>query len=457
MSKQPTHAHLGSEGLSKTVRGRSAFVWIILACLGAAVLPAGCATAPKEPPLTQQQRQRNLESFDYVWTTIRDRHWDPELGGLDWDAVRDELRPQVEQATAMSGFRVAAQEMISRLDQSHFAVIPAEAYEILGQPAGEGELDGVTGLDLRVIDGHALVTSVVKDSPAAEAGVRPGWKIVRVGEKDIPPRLKAIAPEFEGKTWKDLVLARSVTNRLRGPVGDSITVTFLDGDDQTVQLNLNRIEKKGRKIQLGHLPASYVWIEVDTIDDNIGYIVFNMFMDPGKVMTAFNDAMKSFMEADGVIIDIRGNPGGIGAMAMGMAGWMIGEKNQHLGTMHMRANELKFIVSPRPITYAGPVVVLVDGLSGSTSEIFAGGVKDLGRACIVGSRTAGASLPSIFEMLPNGDGFQYAFANYISQGGEVLEGIGVIPDIEVTLTREALLEGRDPALEAAIGWIREQD
>ena len=457
MSKQQAYAHVGCGGLNRTMRMRSAVARIALACLAVVVLSTGCATGPKEPPLTQQQRQLNLESFDYVWTTIRDKHWDPELGGLDWEAVRDELRPRVEQATLMSASRVAMYEMISRLDKSHFAVIPAEAYKILGQPAGEGSLDGVTGIDLRVIDGHALVTSVVDDSPAAEAGVKPGWEIIRVGKTDVPPRLKAITPEFEGKTIKDLVLARSVTNRLRGPVGDSSVVTFLDGDDQTIQLNLNRIEHKGRKIQFGHLPACYVWIEVDTIHDNIGYIVFNMFMDPARVMTAFNDAMKSFMDADGLIIDIRGNPGGIGAMAMGMAGWMIGEKNQHLGTTYLRDNELKFIVNSRPTTYAGPVVVLIDGLSASTSEFFAGGVKDLGRARIIGSRTAGASLPSVFEMLPNGDGFQYAFANYISQGGEVLEGVGVAPDIEVIPTREALLEGRDPVLEAAVTWIRDQD
>jgi hypothetical protein len=86
-----------------------------------------------------------------------------------------------------------------------------------------------------------------------------------------------------------------------------------------------------------------------------------------------------------------------------------------------------------------------------------GGLKDLGRAHIVGSRTAGAALPSIIERLPNGDGFQYAVANYVSKGGEVLEGIGVMPDVEVIPTREALLQGKDPVCEAAIAWIRDQE
>ena len=102
------------------------------------------------------------------------------------------------------------------------------------------------------------------------------------------------------------------------------------------------------------------------------------------------------------------------------------------------------------------MAILADGLSASAAEFFAGGLQDLERACIVGSRTAGAALPSMVEKLPNGDGFQYVFANYVSAGGEVLEGAGVRPDIEVKPTRAALLDGRDLMLEAAIAWIREQ-
>ena len=101
--------------------------------------------------------------------------------------------------------------------------------------------------------------------------------------------------------------------------------------------------------------------------------------------------------------------------------------------------------------------MLVDGLSGSCSEIFSGGLQDLGRARIFGSRTAGAVLPSAIERLPNGDGFQYAFANYISAGGAVLEGVGVIPDTVAEPNREALLNERDTALDAAVAWVRSQN
>jgi carboxyl-terminal processing protease len=102
------------------------------------------------------------------------------------------------------------------------------------------------------------------------------------------------------------------------------------------------------------------------------------------------------------------------------------------------------------------VAVLVDGLSMSGSEVFAAALQDMGRARIFGSRTAGAVLGSTVERLPNGDRFQYAFSDYVSATGRRLEGHGVVPDIAVSLTRDALLKGSDPVIEAAVEWIRQR-
>jgi len=140
-------------------------------------------------------------------------------------------------------------------------------------------------------------------------------------------------------------------------------------------------------------------------------------------------------------------------MAMGMAGWFVDSADRPLGSMYTRETTLRFVVNPRANIYAGPLGVLVDAASASTSEVLAEGLKDLGRARVFGTKTAGAALPSLFEKLPNGDGFQFAIANYVSEGGKTLEGVGVIPDMEVELTREALLAGRDPVLDAAMKWI----
>jgi len=437
-----------------TVRaGRRIVVALSMLALG--VLALGCA--PKEPLLTEEQRQLNVESFEYAWATIRDRHWDPELGGLDWPAVHDELKPRVEQAEVMSAARAAMGDMIHRLEQSHFAIIPAEAYEDLNRPAGEGGRDGATGLDVRVIDGQALVTKVEPGSPADEQGVRLGWRIVSIDGEKLEPIIKRVGEAFAESTTRDYRLAAAVMVRLGGPVGHAVQVRFLDGADHPVDLEFELAQRKGAKVQLGHLPAQYVWFESRLLEGNVGYIIFNMFLDPLRVMKSFGDAVESFMDSDGIVIDLRGNAGGIGAMAMGMAGWLVGDESKYLGTMQTRTTDLKFVVNPRVEVYDGPVAILVDGLSGSTAEIMAGGMNDLGRARLFGTPTAGAALPAAIEKLPNGDGFMYAMANYVSASGEVLEGRGAMPDEEVALTRESLLAGRDLVLEAALRWIQDQN
>ena len=172
--------------------------WIAVVCVVAVVGAASYAADSTEVTLTDEQRALNVESFDYVWTTIRDKHYDADLLGLDWEAVRDELRPQVEAASTMNEARGVMDDMIERLGQSHFNVIPDEVYVALGEPGGS--FAGVTGVDVRVLDGRALVTRVDAGSPAAEAGVQPGWEIVRVGEYDVGEGLEAIAGEFEGKS-----------------------------------------------------------------------------------------------------------------------------------------------------------------------------------------------------------------------------------------------------------------
>jgi carboxyl-terminal processing protease len=143
-------------------------------------------------------------------------------------------------------------------------------------------------------------------------------------------------------------------------------------------------------------------------------------------------------------------------LGVGMAGALVNEKDKFLGTMITRNAKLKFVLNPRIPSFNGPVAVLVDALSASTSEIFAGGLKDIGRVRVFGSRTVGAALPAMIESLPNGDAFMHPMANYISFSGKALEASGVIPDEETPLTREALLNGRDPALDAAIKWIEDQ-
>jgi carboxyl-terminal processing protease len=468
---------------------------VFFASLAAAAISlVGCAAnrpAP-EPVLTAQQRALNAQSFDKVWQTIRDRHWDATLGGVDWDAAKAELRPKAESAQTMSQARASMQELIGRLKQSHFGIIPADAYSdsALSSDTGSGskpaasgkagataakpapsaaaasnnaapvvpadpaEHDGSTGMTIRVVGDDALVTVVRQGSAAYTQGVKPGWIVRSVRGRPVAPTIATIRQAMGDKLLLEATLAQTIQARLAGPVGESVPVEFVDGQNRGVQMAITLGPPQGTAGKFGNLPTIYYTFDANRPAPDIGYIAFSVFLNPAELMPQFNKAIDDYRETKGLIIDLRGNIGGIGAMAMGIGGHFVTEPDQKLGTMITRDTKLNFVLNPRPRPYEGKVAVLIDGLSLSTSEILAGGLQSLKLARVFGTRSGGAALPSTVEILPNGDRFQYAFANYTNFSGESLEGHGVVPDVVVAPARDALLKGQDPVIQAAIDWIR---
>ena len=129
----------------------------ILGFLAALIPPAAAQTAATTATaqLTETQRKLNLETFEYVWTTVRDKHWQAKPAGLDWQAVHDELRPAMEKASSMDAARAVLHDMLGRLHQTHFAIIPSDLYSDLGKPTARGEI--TTGIDVRVPGATALL------------------------------------------------------------------------------------------------------------------------------------------------------------------------------------------------------------------------------------------------------------------------------------------------------------
>lgn len=446
--------------------------------VGLLAFVSGCSKrAPATSPtpavfkqvLTAEQRRKNVESFDEMWTIIRDRHFDPKLNGVDWDAVRAKYRPVVVEATTMSEARSAMNDAIETLGQSHFGIIAADAYEAMSDPSGEGATsadgegptpanrEGTTGVEGVVLDGKLVVRRVIAGSPADRAGVRVGWLVRSVRGKPVEPVLARVRNEFADKSYRAVAEQRAADAMLRGPVGKSLALEVLNGRDVPLSLELPLVSRDERKAAFGHLPPMPLRLESRRLEGNVGYILLTLWMDPAYVIPEIRKAIESFADTRGIIIDLRGNPGGLGAMAMGVGNYFITDSQHKLGTMILRDTQLSFVLSPQPTAYTGPLAILVDELSMSTSEIFAGGMKDIGRARVFGTPTPGAALPSVVVRLPNGDALQYAFANYISSGGATLEGAGVKPDEIVTLDRAGLLAGRDAVIDAAVKWITAQN
>jgi carboxyl-terminal processing protease len=132
--------------------------------------------------------------------------------------------------------------------------------------------------------------------------------------------------------------------------------------------------------------------------------------------------------------------------------------------MRTRNISLEFVINPRGSRedgraippFAGPLAILIDPMTASTSEIFAAGIQRIGRGRIFGEPSAGAALPALMERLPSGDVFIHAVADFTDPLGNRIEGAGAVPDEIVPLTVKDLEAGRDAPLEAAIKWITQE-
>lgn len=422
----------------------------LAACAG--IVAAGISL----PPVIAQAPQA-VDTFDAVWRIVRDTHFDKTLNGVNWDAARDEFRPKAAETKTSAELRRLLNTMLGRLGQSHFVVIPGT----LGSDPSANAGTANPGFDVRLLDGTIVVTRVDEGGGAAAAAVRTGWSVVAIAGKPINDLLTRLQ-EAPDPRVRALEAWRAVQGGLRGAEGSTVEVTFADGGGAHVRRTLKRQQEQGQPVTVGNLPTMYVQV----IDDvrktpggrQAGIVGFNVWM--AAVDAPFQKAIDRHRSAAGIVVDLRGNPGGLAGMMMGIAGHFIGERTP-LGVMKTRDTELRFTVNPRIVSadgqrvepFAGPVAILVDGLTGSASECFSGGMQSLKRVRVFGERSMGAALPSQFEKLPNGDVFIHATGDFVTADGTRLEGRGVIPDQEVRLTRADLLAGRDAPLEAALKWI----
>jgi len=286
--------------------------------------------------------------------------------------------------------------------------------------------------------------------------LKTGFVIEKIDGKTTKELLAPVEASFTKRTLpeaqKRIYRERILMNYFGGNTETKSKIEVLDGKNQRQVLEVTRTERKNEMSQaMGNFPAQEVIFESKRLESNIGYIRFNMWVIPQ--MPKLREAIRSMKDAKGIIFDLRGNPGGVGGMATGIAGLLVKEQTS-LGSMKSRSNEMKFIVYPQAEIYDGKIVILTDYGTGSTSEVFAAGLQEIGRAKVIGETSAGAVLPSVFDKLPTGAIFQYAISDYKSPKNILIENRGVIPDTEIKLTRQTLLAGRDIQIEEAIKQIK---
>jgi carboxyl-terminal processing protease len=445
--------------MSEAPRSIRAFVAMMatLACAACSVLdpydvigrqlgeaaPVSTEVVPSPPPATLGAAARE-RAFDFVWRTIDRRYHDPRFNGVDWKTVGERYRPLALAAPDDDAFWDVLDRMTGELRDSHTRV------ESPRRVALRKRDESITlGLSFIPIGDRLAVDGVHPDSDAWWAGVRPGMIIVSIGGK---PAGEAYAKLLAGSRIGSTARARhlqAVRRLVTGAAGEKVAFTFERGDGTRFDAVLAR-----RKVELKRTETHRV------LPSGYGYLRFSQWTIPLTLRAL--GALDELKSTPGLVIDLRGNPGGaVSAVNMMLERFfahptVLGRTTTRTGqpvSLFLGAVDiiqLKREIEGDPGAYRGPVAILVDARSASGSELFAGTMQAAGRAKVVGEASCGCLLGFLgYAHVPGGADLAYSEVGFELSNGRKIEGEGVIPDVAVPATLDDLRLYRDRALEQA--------
>ena len=314
--------------------------------------------------------------------------------------------------------------MMYGLNDPYTTYYTAEEYQKLSEDT-EGEYHGIgVMISQNRSTGIITVIKVFKDTPAAEAGMRPGDVLYKVGDMEV--------------TGMDMDIL--VKDYIKGKDGSEVALTvFRQDEGEYVDL---KMERRNVTVQT---------VEYQMLEDHVGYIAVSQFdvVTADQFKAAVDDLEKQGMKK--LLVDLRNNPGGVLDAVVGMLDYILPddlmiEGDKDLVRTNTEATLLVYMADKNGKggqEYASdghsldiPMAVLVNGESASASEVFTGAMKDYGRATVVGTKTFGKGIVQNLIPLDNGTAIKMTTAHYYTPSGFDLHGKGLEPDVEVELKEE---------------------
>ena len=348
------------------------------------------------------------------------------------DEVAERLRHDYVDGLAPGQLdRAAVDGMVASLDPHSAFLEPAE-YDAM-RVSTAGHYSGV-GLEVSELQGRVVVIAPLAGSPAEQAGVRAGDVLLAIDGESVSGGGLAAAIE-----------------RMRGLVGSSVRLTVArEGEPEPLLFALERSEVHVRTVSAARLPGAYGYLRVTHFNDST----------PRDLRRAVSD-LQAGAPLAGLVLDLRGNPGGVLESAVGVAddfletGVIVRAEGRAAGSrfeLHATGGDL--------LRHA-PLVVLVDRGSASGAEIVAGALRDHGRATLMGERTFGKGSVQTVIPLRGGQALKLTTSRYFTPSGASIHERGLEPDVRLGGLAHAPVAAAagpagDPAVQAAVQYLRDR-
>ncbi len=362
-------------------------------------------------------RGRGLLVYNEAWQTVKYEYVDDGFNGQDWarwEHRYDDVIQDPEDAY------VGIQTMLASLNDDYTRFLPPRDMSEQTMQI-DAKVYGV-GIQITVKDKKLTVVSTLDDTPAEAAGLEP----------------KDVISHIEGEATAGMTV-QDAADRIRGELGTKVNLTIRRGD-RSFDVAVRRAEIKIKTVFVRELDQK-----------EIGYVRLNSFISENASLE-MRSAIAKMADKKALILDLRGNYGGLFKNALDISDLFLAEGNivlikgrargQNREEPAREGNEIDL-----------PLVVLIDGGSASASEIVSGALKDHKRATLIGTRTFGKGLVQKINPLEDGSGINITISKYLTPSGLDIHHKGIEPNIEVLYTRKDLKEDKDPQLDAAIDYL----
>ncbi|MBI2847515.1 MAG: S41 family peptidase [Chloroflexi bacterium] len=319
----------------------------------------------------------------------------------------------------------AVKGMIEALKDPYTSYINAQHFR-MEQEDLKGKFEGI-GAWVDMKEGQVLIVAPMEGSPAEQAGIKAGDVIV----------------EVDGQPTKGMTLIEAIL-KIRGLKGTTVRLLIRHvGETGSVEIVVTRAEIKVESVKLNMLPGNIAHIKISSFSERT----------PDELTAALKDARIKGVK--GIALDLRNNPGGLLEETVEVASQFLKE-GLVLYEVDNKGERRDWPVRRGGLATQLPLVVLVNEYSASGSEVLAGSIQDHKRASLVGIKTFGKGSVNTFRQLSDGSGLYITFARWYTPNGNLIEGLGLKPDIEVVLTQEDMQSGKDPQLDAALDYLKSQ-